>query len=88
MLGCDYGTASRAWYYLGIQTYVLDKFKYANSYQYWNGNLNMPIKEAIFICDVNDSKNIEILHQYFNKVVKNGRIYFFQTCQSWKIKCY
>ncbi len=90
MLGCDYGTASRGWYYLNKRVYVLNKFKYAHSYQYWNDGLNLPIKHAIFFCDVNDYKNIEILQQYFSKVelinapvfknnISENKLYIFEA---------
>lgn len=69
VLGCDYGNASRAWYYLGLKrTYVLDKFPFANTYRYWNDDLQMPIKRAIYVCDGNDLVALEALHYYFKSV--------------------
>ncbi len=90
LLGCDYGAASRAWYYLGARAYVLDKFKYAHSYQYWNSSLNMPIKRAIFVCDSDNSRNIDILYQYFTDVhlinvatfknrISENKLYIFEA---------
>ena len=79
LLACDYGNASRAWYYVNDthlntnqpgyhQVYVLNQFRYANAYQYWNHDLTMPIKHAIFVCDVNDAIDISILKKYFANV--------------------
>ncbi|MFN7094583.1 MAG: glycosyltransferase family 39 protein, partial [Burkholderiales bacterium] len=69
VLGCDYGNASRAWYYLGLKrAYVLDKFPFANTYRYWNNELSLPIKKAIYVCDGDDQLALAALHQYFAQV--------------------
>ena len=70
VLACDYGNASRAWYYLnGPRVYVLDKFRYTNTYRYWNDKLPLHIKNAIFVCDIEDPIDIKILKTYFTSVV-------------------
>jgi len=69
VLGCDYGNASRAWYYLHLKrTYVLDSFPFAHAYNYWDTRLTLPIKSAIYICDTNDLENLIILTQYFKSI--------------------
>ena len=52
IVACDYGTASRAWYYLGQRTYILNEFKFSNNYKYWPPKSK--IKRAIIICDNSD----------------------------------
>ena len=70
ILACDYGNASKIWFYLNShQIYVLEKFKYAHMYQYWNQNLPMPIKSAVYVCDNNvDVNSNEAIHSYFKTV--------------------
>ncbi len=69
ILSCDYGNASRGWYYLGLgRTYVLSNFKFSNSYADWNKNLNLPIKNAVYFCDGNDDIYLEQLKVYFKHI--------------------
>lgn len=70
VLACDYGNASRAWYYLHLKrTYVLDKFRFAHAYSYWGKEPTLPIKSAIYICDGDDDLIAPaILHEYFSSV--------------------
>ena len=75
VLACDYGNASRGWYYLGIgRTYVLSNFKYSNSYQYWNKNLTLPIKNALYFCDGDDAIYQEQLSAYFKNIQPLGTV--------------
>ena len=73
VLACDYGNASRLWYYLGNgkRVYVLSRFKFANSYMYWNSNLDLRGKHGVFVCDTDDTdviksyfKNVQIIKKY------------------------
>ncbi|MFN8771209.1 MAG: ArnT family glycosyltransferase [Neisseriaceae bacterium] len=66
VLACDYGNASRAWFYLNLsRTHVLSDFKFAHMYQYWNNDLPNPIKNAIYICDHQDSEAMNVLKEKF-----------------------
>ena len=64
VISCGYGTASRAWYYLGQRTYILGDFKFTNNYGYWKPTHQ--IKKAIFICD--DKNDYAGLNTYFKQV--------------------
>lgn len=69
LLACDYGNASRLWYYLGNtrRVYVLPRFSFANSYSYWNNRLDLANKSAIFVCDKKIWRNNYMeLTQYFS----------------------
>jgi hypothetical protein len=69
LLACDYGNASRLWYYLGNtrRVYVLPKFKFANNYAYWNDQLNLNHRSGIFVCDKPLIRNIHVNQlKYFN----------------------
>ena len=69
LLSCDYGNASRGWYYLNLgRTYVLSNFKYSNSYSDWNAGLQLPIKNAVYFCDGNDAVYLEQLKVYFKHI--------------------
>lgn len=69
LIACDYGNASRAWFYLQLnRVYVLDDFKFVNNYQYWNSSLKMPIKEAIYICDNQGQEYDNVLSHYFKNI--------------------
>lgn len=69
ILSCDYGNASRGWYYLGLgRTYVLGNFKYSNSYADWNSGLSLPIKNAIYFCDGDDQIYLDQLKIYFKNI--------------------
>lgn len=69
VLACDYANASRAWFYLNLnRTYVLSDFKFANMYQYWNGSLQVPIKNAIYICDHKGSDSMDSLEKSFKNI--------------------
>ncbi|AUR52251.1 ArnT family glycosyltransferase [Aquella oligotrophica] len=75
VLSCDYGNASRGWYYLGQgRTYVLSNFKFTDNYQYWNDKLSYPIQNALYYCDNDDSGNITLLKDYFKEVKPLGSI--------------
>jgi 4-amino-4-deoxy-L-arabinose transferase-like glycosyltransferase len=69
ILACDYGNASRGWYYLGQgRTYVLSNFKFSHSYANWNNRLSQPIKQALYFCDGNDEQYLEQLKVYFKNI--------------------
>lgn len=69
ILSCDYGNASRGWYYLNVgRVYVLSNFKYSNSYSDWNSQLQFPIKHAIYYCDGNDAIYLDQLKVYFKNI--------------------
>ncbi len=69
ILSCDYGNASRGWYYLNVgRVYVLSNFKYSNSYSDWNSQLQLPIKHAIYYCDGNDAIYLDQLKVYFKNI--------------------
>jgi 4-amino-4-deoxy-L-arabinose transferase-like glycosyltransferase len=66
LLACDYGDASRGWYYLGLgRVYVLNNFQFSNSYSAWNQQLNFPIKHALYFCSSNDLKYLQQLSMNF-----------------------
>lgn len=68
IMACDYGNASRIWFYLQPQrVYVIKDALFANSYNYWQ-QINYPIKRAIYVCDNQDQGAIKLLFQDFNKV--------------------
>lgn len=69
LLACDYGNASRLWYYLGNtrRVYVLSKFKFANNFAYWNKQLNLEDATGVFVCDKPLEQNTyDELARYFN----------------------
>lgn len=69
LFACDYGNASKAWFYLGVdRVYVLDEFPFVNNYRYWNSTLDYPVKDAVYICDNRNQEFEQILHKYFTKV--------------------
>ncbi len=91
LLACDYGNASRAWYYLQQdRVYVLQQFPYANSYRYWDLGRHTPIMNAIYICDNDDFEALAVLHRYFitvrlmeyatfSNVISDSRLYIYQA---------
>ncbi len=66
ILACDYGGASKVWYYLDNKVYVPNQFKFVNQYKYWNDRLNYPINKAVYICD--SQTDWENLYAYFKNV--------------------
>lgn len=75
VLSCDYGNASRGWYYLNHgRTYVLSNFKFTDNYQYWNDKLSYPIENALYYCDNDDAGNLELLKSYFKEIKPLGSI--------------
>jgi hypothetical protein len=47
---------------------VLSNFKFANTYRYWNSGLNMPLPEAIYICDSDDQTAFAFLKEDFKTI--------------------
>lgn len=89
ILSCDYGNASRGWYYLGLgRTYVLNNFKFSNSYAYWNQSLSMPIKSAVYFCDGNDEQYLLQLKQYFKNVEPAGIVKYHDSFVDNKLYVY
>lgn len=75
ILSCDYGNASRGWYYLNRgRIYVLSNFKFSNSYQDWNNNLVLPIKNALYYCDGDDQIYQDELKAYFKHIQPLGSV--------------
>lgn len=71
LVGCDYGIASHAWFYLNLpQVYVLSTLPFANGYKYWDYNkLNLlQTKRVIYICSFKDKKALQTLKDNFNEV--------------------
>jgi len=70
VFACDYGNAARAWFYWHgkPQVRVLDKFKFAHMFQYWNEDLHYPLKHAVYICDNKDEEAMSALKQYFTHI--------------------
>ena len=69
VLACDYGNASRIWFYLQVsQPYVLKDFKFAHMYQYWENGLPNPLNNAVYICDGEDSVAMGKLKSYFKNI--------------------
>ena len=69
ILACDYGNASRGWYYLAAgRVFVLSNFKYSNSYADWNHSLSLPLKHALYFCDGNDEIYQQQLQHYFKHI--------------------
>ena len=68
LFACDYGNASRAWYYLKLnRVYVLNQSQFANSYRYWL-QPKFPVKNAIYICDNDDKGSLLVVYKYFKHV--------------------
>lgn len=75
ILACDYGNASRGWYYLNRgRIYVLSNFKFSNTYQDWNTSLTLPIKKALYFCDGDDQFYQEELKVYFKHIEPLGSV--------------
>ncbi|MDQ5920911.1 MAG: hypothetical protein QG673_967 [Pseudomonadota bacterium] len=95
LLACDYGNASRAWYYLQLdRVYVLKQFSFANAYRYWDSSginmTNTPIMHAVYICDSEDREADAVLHRYFksvrlleyatfSNVITDNKLYIYQV---------
>lgn len=91
LLACDYGNASRAWYYLNLdRVYVLHKMTFSNEFRYLDSGLGAPIKRAIYICDSEDIIAEAVLKKYFNtvklveyvtysNVITDNKIYIYQV---------
>jgi 4-amino-4-deoxy-L-arabinose transferase-like glycosyltransferase len=89
VLACDYGNASRIWFYLGKRSYVLSQFPFSNSYRYWD-QLQYPFKNAIYVCGGHDIialerlglyfQNIKLLNKFlFTNVITDNMVYVFQV---------
>ena len=91
ILACDYGNASRTWYYLGLKhTYVLHKMLFSNEFRYLDTGFGVPIKKAIYICDSDDPFAEDILREYFRSVklieyvtytntITDNKLYIYQA---------
>lgn len=89
ILSCDYGNASRGWYYLGQgRTYVLSNFRFTDNYQYWNDRLQFPIKSAIYFCDNDDDGNRKLLQGYFRTVTSLGAVSYRDSFVNNKLYVY
>ncbi len=91
LLACDYGNASRAMYYLGLDSIgVPYKLPFSNEFRYLNQEISPDLKNAIYICDNEDPNALDIMHSYFrsihlvkaltysNKVV-DSKLYIYQV---------
>jgi 4-amino-4-deoxy-L-arabinose transferase-like glycosyltransferase len=68
IIACDYGNASRIWFYLQPdRVYVIKNALFANSYNYWP-QIKYPVKHAIYVCDNQDIGAEKLLHQDFKNV--------------------
>ena len=89
ILSCDYGNASRGWYYLGLgRTYVLSNFKYSASYSDWNSRLSFPIQHAIYYCDGNDEQYLVLLREYFKYIEPAGIVKYHDSFVDNKLYVY
>lgn len=89
VIACDYGNASRAWYYLGIgRTYVLNNFKFSASYADWNKNLSLPIKNALYLCDGDDEQYKVQLKEYFAHIESMGIVKYHDSFVDNKLYLY
>ncbi len=80
LLACDYGAASRGWYYLGLgRVYVLSNFKFSHSYADWNNGLQLPIKQAIYFCASNDAEYLQQLRPYFSEIKALSTVVFHSS---------
>ncbi|MBY0378870.1 MAG: glycosyltransferase family 39 protein [Burkholderiales bacterium] len=69
VLACDYGNASRIWFYLQLpQPFVLKDFKFSHMYQYWDDTLPNQLNNAVYICDGEDQVAMETLRSHFRKI--------------------
>lgn len=67
LLGCDYGNASRAWFYLDRHAYVLPKLPFSNAYRFWP-EPSKPLKSAIYFCDSSNQEALKALSTYFKQI--------------------
>lgn len=89
ILACDYGNASRGWYYLNSgRVYVLSNFKFSNTYQYWNSQLKFPIENALYFCDNDDKSYQEELKKYFRDVQPLGIVSYHDSFVNNKLYVY
>jgi 4-amino-4-deoxy-L-arabinose transferase-like glycosyltransferase len=93
ILACDYGNASEFWFYTNYRTYVLDDFKFANQYKFWNSSLNLENKNIYYLCNNNDIDAMNHLKKYFNNIelldinsynnkVGSKKMYFYKVSNS------
>ena len=69
LLACDYGNASRAMYYLGLKhVYVAYKLPFSNEFRFLSPEIGSNIKNAIYICDNEDTNALDIMHSYFKSI--------------------
>lgn len=89
VLACDYGNASRIWFYLGVRTYVPAQLPFSNSYRYWQ-HPELPIKKAIYVCGGQDIlaltklglyfRNAKLLDKVpFTNVITDNVVYIFEV---------
>lgn len=89
VLACDYGNASRIWFYLGAHAYVPAQLPFSYSYRYWQ-QPNFPIKKAIYVCGGHDVvalkklglyfKNVKLLDKVlFTNVITDNVVYIFEV---------
>ncbi len=68
ILACDYGNASEIWFYLKHRVYVLNNFKFANQYKFWNDNLDLKNNNVYYICNNDDIQAMDNLKLNFSKI--------------------
>lgn len=89
VLACDYGNASRIWFYLRTRVYVPAQLPFSNGYRYWE-QPSLPIKHAIYICGGHDVVALEKLGLYFkdarlldkvlfSNVITDNVVYIFEV---------
>lgn len=89
VLACDYGNASRIWFYLGKRAYVPAQLPFSNSYRYWQ-QPELPIKHAIYVCGGHDVVALKKLGFYFKdarllskvpftNVITDNEVYIFEV---------
>lgn len=89
IFACDYGNASRGWYYLNLgRTHVLPNFVFSNSYADWNQDLSFPIKQAIYFCDGDGEEYLTKLHVYFKNVTPVGIVKYHNSFVNNKLYVY
>ncbi len=89
VLACDYGNASRGWYYLNSgRVYVLSDFKFSNTYQYWNSQLKFPIENALYFCDNDDKSYQDELKKYFQHIEPLGIVNYHDSFVNNKLYVY
>lgn len=89
LLGCDYGNASRAWFYLNQHAYVLPALPFSNAYRFWE-QPKFPIARAIYFCDSPNPQALSAVSTYFkhvdliktdvvSNIITDTQIYIYQA---------